>query len=202
MSKKKYIILLVLIIFIISFLIFYYKISNSGNTIISSMNQDIKEYILNMKSYKATVTVEVYSNKNVNQYILSQEFEAPNKNTQEVLQPSYLKGLKITYDGASFKIENTAQNITQIYDKYGYVTNSSMFLNDFIEQYKNNSESQYTETENEAIFETKPEDNKYRYQKILYVDKNTKKPTKLEIKNITQNTSVYILYNEIEINNI
>lgn len=202
MKQKKYIILIVIIILIIIFLLFNYKNSNSVNTIISTRDTDIKEYILNMQSYKATVTIEVHSNKNSNQYVLKQEYETPNKNIQEVVQPSYLKGLKITYDGTNFKIENTIYNISQIYDKYSHITNNSMFLNDFIEQYKNNPESQYTETEKEAIFETKPKDNQYRYQKILYVDKNTKKPTKMEIKNITQNTVVYILYNEIEINNI
>ena len=37
-------------------------------------------------------------------------------------------------------------------------------------------------------------------KKILYIDTKTKKPTKMEIIDHTQNTIVYILYNEININ--
>ena len=42
-------------------------------------------------------------------------------------------------------------------------------------------------------------ENRYLTKKVLYVDKKTKKPIKLEIKDNTQNVLVYILYNEIEI---
>ena len=44
--------------------------------------------------------------------------------------------------------------------------------------------------------------NKYISYKKLYINKSTRKPEKLEIKDITQKTVIYILYNEIEINNL
>jgi outer membrane lipoprotein-sorting protein len=43
---------------------------------------------------------------------------------------------------------------------------------------------------------------KYIKYKTLYIDKNTGKPTKMEIKDIAQKVLVYILYNEIKINNL
>ena len=49
---------------------------------------------------------------------------------------------------------------------------------------------------------TKSESNKYVMYKTLYIDKETLKPTKMEIQDINRNTLVYIEYNEIEINNV
>ena len=38
--------------------------------------------------------------------------------------------------------------------------------------------------------------------KKLYIDRKTGKPIKMQIKNVSKNTTVYILYNEIEINSL
>lgn len=60
-----------------------------------------------------------------------------------------------------------------------------------------------TENEEEIILSTKSQGkNKYNKYKTLTIDKKTGKPTKLEIKDVTQNILVYILYNEIEINSL
>lgn len=60
-----------------------------------------------------------------------------------------------------------------------------------------------TENEEEIILSTKSQgENKYNKYKTLTIDKKTGKPTKLEIKDVTQNILVYILYNEIEINSL
>ena len=44
--------------------------------------------------------------------------------------------------------------------------------------------------------------NKYIAYKNLYIDKHTGNPTKLEIQDITQKITIYILYSEIKINNL
>ena len=43
-------------------------------------------------------------------------------------------------------------------------------------------------------------ENKYTKNKVLYIDKQTCNPTKLEIKDNNEKATVYILYNEVEIN--
>lgn len=83
-----------------------YKTAEFGNTNIKSA-ENIKEYILNISSYEANVTVEVTSNKNKNKYKLIQKYFEPNIFKQEVLEPSNIKGLTIQYDGANLKIDNT-----------------------------------------------------------------------------------------------
>ena len=67
-----------------------------------------------------------------------------------------------------------------------------MLLQKITTDYKNDEE---------IILETKiKNNNKYRAIKKLYISKDTGNPTKLEIQDVSQNTLVYILYNEIEIN--
>ena len=47
----------------------------------------------------------------------------------------------------------------------------------------------------------KTENNYQKYEK-LYVSKENGKPTKMEIKDTNQNTIIYIIYNEININKL
>lgn len=109
--KKKIIAIIVLFIIVcISGGIYFftknnYKTVEFGNTNIKSV-QDIKEYILNISSYEADISVEVVSNKNTNKYKLTQKYASPNIFKQEVIEPENIKGLVTTYDGTNLKIEN------------------------------------------------------------------------------------------------
>ena len=93
--------------------------------------------------------------------------------------------------------------------------------NDYIEQLivvitsilENNTASDFTfyifhnekfkEENNQIIMETtaKTENNYQKYEK-LYVSKENGKPIKMEIKDTNQNTIIYIIYNEININKV
>ena len=54
---------------------------------------------------------------------------------------------------------------------------------------------------NEIIMKTKNNiKNKYTENKILYINKASKKPTKLIIEDANQNMTINIQYNEIELN--
>lgn len=114
MKNKKllYIIAILLIICVIGIITicFFrkndYKTGNIGNTNIKSA-EDIKDYILNISSYEADVSLEVTSNKNTNKYRLIQKYVSPNIFKQEVLEPSNIKGLTTIYDGTNLKIENS-----------------------------------------------------------------------------------------------
>ena len=43
-------------------------------------------------------------------------------------------------------------------------------------------------------------DNIYVQEKFLHIDKKTKSPTQMEIKDNQQKTTIYILYNEVKVN--
>ncbi len=203
MKKSKILIFLIIIILlaVILFLVFSKntaKVFKNGN---NKTSQEIVDYILNISSYNLKVTVEVNSNKNSNKYILKQQFVSPNMCKQEVLEPSNISGMKITNDGTNLKLENSNLNLNTIFENYNYLGDNCLDLISFIENYKANSDSEFIEEENQIIMKTKSgNENKYTKTKVLYIDKETCNPTKLEIKDNNEKTTVYILYNEVEIN--
>lgn len=201
MKKKYWLILLLFIICAVIFSIFSknkvkdFKIGNNKNS------QEIVDYILNISSYDAKVSVEVTSNKNTNKYILKQSYKSPDQNIQEVIEPSNISGVKIERNGTNLKIENTTLNLSTIFENYDYLGDNCLDLSAFIEDYKEYNNSQFSETEKEIILSTSSNiESKYIKNKKLYINKENYNPTKLEIKDDNLNTLIYILYNEVKIN--
>ena len=87
----------------------------------------------------------------------------------------------------------------KIYENYKSVINNSLFLNSFIKDYKTN-ESEIIENEQEIIVKINlKNDNTYIKTKELYINKETKLPTKLLIKDDAQKINTSIIYNDIKI---
>jgi len=205
-NRKTYIVVFFMIISVILIVsVFFikddYKILKMGNNISMNTTEDITKYILNISSYSAKIELTINSNKNTNKYILIQQFVSPNISKQEILEPSNIKGLTMTFDGDNLKIENTYLKINHIYKNYNYLSNNNLFLDSFIEDYKNSKDKKTYEEKDMYIMETKCEsNNRYIVSKKLYIDKSTSKPIRMEVNDVNQSTLVYILYNEIKIN--
>lgn len=167
----------------------------------NTTSQEIVDYILNISSYEAEIEIEVKSNKNSNKYKIKQNYIDSENSTQEVIEPSNIQGLKVIREGNKIKIENTKLNLTKILETHKELTQNNLDLSTFIENYKENDGSTFKEENNQIIMETTAKENN-NYQKYLklYVSKETGKPTKMEIKDTNQNTTIYIIYNEININ--
>ena len=200
--KKKYYLILLFIIFIISVGFIFYKNSIKNLKIGNNKNsQEIVDYILNLSSYEAEVTVNITSNKNSNKYILKQKYQKDKESIQEVIEPSNIAGVKIINDGKNLKIENSNLNLNEIIENYTNLENNNLDLSMFIDEYKNSNESNYEDKDDEIIMKVKNDkENIYVKEKILYINKKTYKPVKLEIKDNKQKERIYILYNEVEIN--
>ena len=194
--KKKYYLILLFIIFIISVGFIFYKNSIKNLKIGNNKNsQEIVDYILNLSSYEAEVTVNITSNKN------SKKYQKDKEHIQEVIEPSNIAGVKIINDGKNLKIENSNLNLNEIIENYTNLENNNLDLSMFIDEYKNSNESNYEEKDDEIIMKVKNDkENIYVKEKILYINKKTYKPVKLEIKDNKQKERIYILYNEVEIN--
>ncbi|MBQ9297683.1 MAG: hypothetical protein IJ223_01380 [Clostridia bacterium] len=207
MKNKKIIIFIMLVIILIcSFFIvkINYKKINFGNTISSKSVDSIVNNILNMKSYQADILVKVVSNKNENIYKMKQQNIEEKAYKQIIEEPSELKDIEIVFRDNKLEIKNNKLNLTKLYENYKYISENALILTSFIKDYNSETEKGLRETENEIILEVKIKNelNKYEKYKTLYVDKQTGNPTKLEIKDISQNVRVYILYNEIKINSL
>lgn len=208
--KKNIIIItaVVIVIVIITITIFCffnknnYKTVEFGNNSIKSA-ENIKEYILNISSYEASISLEIVSNKNTNKYKIKQSYVSPNIFKQEVIEPSSIQGLTTIYDGNKLTINNTKLALNKIYENYQYISNNSLCLSNFIERYKSSSDKKCEENDDYVIMELKVEEaNKYTAYEKLYISKKTLKPTKMEIEDINKKKLVYILYDEIKINSV
>lgn len=209
MGKKKIIIIAsIIVIAIIAIAIFCffnknnYKTVEFGNNSIKSA-ENIKEYILNISSYEASISLEIVSNKNTNKYKIKQSYVSPNIFKQEVIEPSSIQGLTTIYDGNKLTINNTKLALNKIYENYQYISNNSLCLSNFIERYKSSSDKKSEENDDYVIMELKIEEaNKYTAYEKLYISKKTLKPIKMEIEDINKKMLVYILYDEIKINSV
>ena len=199
-NKKILYILIILIIILLGIIIYknVIKKSKNGNNMSS---QEIVDYILNKTTYTAKISVQVNSNKNTNKYILNQKFNSENESMQEVIEPSNIAGVKIIKKDGNLKIENTTLNLSKIFENYKGLGENCLDLNTFIDDYKENEKSNFEENDKEIIMKTKSSNrNKYTENKILYINKESKLPTKLIIEDNNQNTTINIQYNEIEFN--
>ena len=196
---------LLLLIFIIFLLNNNYKILKTGNNMSNKSIEEIEKYILNIGSYEATIQVTIESNKNTNRYVLNQKYVSPNQSKQIVLEPANIEGLEIVYDGQNLHVNNTKLNLSKIYENYEYIADNFFTLESFIEDYnhcKKEGKNRLSEDEKEYILEAELNRSKYVYIKKLYISKETGKPTQMLIEDINEKTIVYILYNEININDL
>ena len=197
--KKIIVILIIFIIFILA-VIFFIKSNYKNNKIGNNKSiEEIENYILNIKNYKATLTINVKNNRNENNYKIMQEVNAEYEK-QTVIEPEEIKGLEIVLKDKKIEVKNTNLNLSNIYENYPNVYENNLFLTQFIENYKLQKESNIKIKENYIIMEIKTENNKYDDTQRLYVNMDTLKPEKLEILQNNNTIRVYILYNEIEIN--
>lgn len=202
--KKKYWFILLIILILILGGVFFYKNNVKNSKIGNNKNsQEIVDNFLNLSSYEVQVTVNVTSNKNSNKYILKQTFNSPNISTQEVIEPSNIAGVRIENNGTNVKIENTNLKLSTLLENYNYLGNNCLDLSGFIEDYKKNEDSIFEENDEEIILKTNSNaDNNYIQEKTLHISKQTYNPTEMEIKDNKQNTTIYILYNEVKLNSI
>ena len=100
--KKIVYLTIISLLVIIGLLVSKKMIKNTkmGNNMSS---QQIVDYILNINSYKANISVQVNSNKNTNKYVLEQEYNSENERTQVVIEPSNIAGVKIVLKDGNLK---------------------------------------------------------------------------------------------------
>lgn len=202
MKKLKFLWLNLVGIFALVVVLLVIKNVNWGNNIISKNTDSIVNNILNMNSYDANVEITVISNKNENIYKMYQQNIGSKKYKQTIQEPAKIEGTEIVFEENRLEIKNTKLNLSKIYENYQYIAENALLLSAFVADYNGKNEIKQSESDNQIVLEVKirNEANKYIKHKILYIDKNTGNPIKLEIKDIAQNVRVYILYNEIKIN--
>ena len=199
--NKKIIFIFIIILFIFIGIIIYKNMTKKSKYGNNMNSQEIVDNILNINSYKSNITVQVNSNKNENRYVLEQEYSTEDGSIQIVLEPSNIAGIKMIYKNNSLKLQNTKLNIAKIFENYKGLEDNNLDLITFIINYKNSDKSKYEENDTEIIMKTKSDNNiQNMNNKILYINKETKLPTKMIIEDNNQNMKIFIQYNEINFN--
>lgn len=116
----------------------------------------------------------------------------------EVVEPKNLKGKTMEYKGDKVIISNPdikdKIELPNMEDNRQYA-----FIGDFIKNYLQNEEVNIKLSNNSLILETTiPGNNKYFNKQILYVNKDTKNPEKMEILNDEGKPSFTVKYKEFE----
>jgi outer membrane lipoprotein-sorting protein len=203
LKNKKIIVLIIAIIAIITIIItiIFNNMGKKSKIGKNSSSQEIVDYILNISEYESEIEVEVKSNKNSNKYKIKQTYIKDKMTSQEVIEPSNIQGVKIIKEDNNLRIENTKLSLSKIIENYNEITQNNLDLISFIENYKKNTKSVYSEKDNQIIMETTVEnENKYQKYEKLTISKETEKPVNLEIRDTNKNIIIYIIYNEININ--
>ena len=117
-----------------------------------------------------------------------------------VNSPENVKNMTIELSDNKLKISNAKTNMEKVYNDYETILNNSLFLNSFIEDYKNNS-SKIFENNDEIIIEIdiKNNSNTYVTFKELHLNKESRIPKELIVKDNTKKTKIRIIYNNIKI---
>ena len=175
--NKKSLIILICIILAITIISVYFinknnkifnKNFNIGNNITSKSIQEIEQYILNISSYEAKAEVMIESNKNINKYVLKQEYNNSGKIEQIVLEPSNIEGLTISYNEGNLTINNTKLNLQTVYNNYKYVVDNNLWLNSFIKDYRESNNKSISENSDYIVMTVDISDsNNYGKIKIL-----------------------------------
>lgn len=203
LKNKKIIIIVIIAVVLIGVLsyVLFFKNNTAKNLKIgnNTTSQEIVDFILNISSYETKIEVEVQSNKNESKYIIKQSYKGEEENYQEILEPSNIAGVKLVRSGNTLKLENTELKLTSIFENYQYVADSCLDLSSFIKDYKQDPKASWEEKNEQIIMRAQAQD-KTKKQRILYINRQTGKPEKMELQDTNQKTVVYILYNEITVN--
>ena len=179
------------IILLLVFIFLYYNTSIFGNTIIiKDENKVAKACLDSLYNYEAEIEVTIKSNKTTNVYDMKQKVQG-GYSYFEVISTGKINGLKVEFENKNLKITNTELKLNKIYDNYEGIMKNSLFLNNFVDEYKSTNSTTYKEND-KIIFETGDKSKK------LFVSSKTLKPEKLEIKDNTKNTAICIVYKRIE----
>ena len=204
MKKIITIAIILITIIVIFFIKINYKSLKNGNNMSNKSAKEITQYILDINSYEADAEVLIESNKNINKYKIKEKYsKETNVFKREILEPENLNGVVFIYDGINLKVQNNILNLNKIYENYPYIGENNITLIDFINDYKESNEKNIIENKEEIILEVKIKNgNKYIAYKKMFINKTKGNIEKIEIQDITQKTIIYILYNEIKINNL
>jgi len=175
--KKKWTILGIMFLTMVIILIGCQKRASTKEEVY----KDFQNKIYTMKEYTCKAKVKVIGNKSPYEYEYIHTYKKTDNYRLEVIAPEHVKGKTIEYKGDKILVKNPEIDDLVELPNSGK-NNQYLFIGDFIENYLKNEEVNMKLKNGNLVIDTDiPGDIKYFKKQLLYIDADTKSPTKMEI---------------------
>jgi len=165
---------------------------------------NVNKKISNMLSYSAVAEISINGNKGISEYKVKQFYIEPDKIRIETIEPEFLKGKVIVYNGEGWEIyhplinsklhiENLRSEDELIY--LGMLQKSIAAFEDVKYEYVTREGIEYV-----AIKCNIPGGNDYRRSAVLYVTRSGYYPEFMEILDNRENIKIRVKYFDFEYN--
>lgn len=165
---------------------------------------NVNKKISNMVSYSANAEIIINSNKGVSEYKTKQYYSEPNKLRIETIEPEFLKGKIMAYNGSNwqihhpmtgstFQIKNLQDDDELIY--LGIIQKSMIAWENVEMKYVTRNGRGYV-----AVSCSIPGGNEYRRSAVLYVTRKEYHPEFMEIMDDKDNVKITVRFYDFDYN--
>ena len=178
MNKRKTIVLMLVLMFAIVNLV---GCKGLGKQTKEDIYEDIQKKITKMTSYTCKADITVINNKSKSKYIINHTYKKPSYYKLEIVEPKNLNGKTIEYYKDKIIIKNKQLDdvieLPNVGDNKLY-----LFIGDFVQDFLQEDAINMSVSEEQLILERDlSQENSCLSKQILYIDKKTKNPVKMEI---------------------
>lgn len=161
----------------------------------------VNRMLSGMNTYTVTAEIIVKGNRAVESYIVKQHFKYPDRYRIEVISPAEKQGKVTAYDGTNLWIYQPKIKQFYVLENYKEMEESTMFPGCFARNLFSGEKAEYSivKEENHEYISVKvlmPGSNRYRQMQIMYFDRESIIPKKMEILDSQGNTAVTIYYRD------
>lgn len=161
----------------------------------------VNRMLADMDTYTTRAEIIVKGTKNVESYVVKQYFKYPDRYRIEVISPPDKQGKITIYDGVNLKIYQPSIKQLYVMENYKEVEEGSMFPGHFAKNLFSSEHAIYNDEKDKdgeyiSVKVAIPGGNRYRKWQILYFDKETIKPVKMEVLDSEGNIAVAIYYRD------
>lgn len=180
MIKRKTILLIFILIFLITNLIGCKNLSQQSN---EDIYEDFRKKMTEMRSYTCQADIIAFNNKSQTKYIINHTYKKPSYYKLEIQKPESLNGKTIEYRKDKIIIKN--KQLDDVVELPNAGDNKLyLFIGDFIQDFTQKNNINIKDSDEQLILENDiSQQSNYLSKQILYIDKKTKNPAKMEILN-------------------
>ena len=195
MIKRKIILSIFILIFLTINLVGCKNLSQQTK---EDIYEDFQKKITKMTSYTCQADITVVNNKSQSKYTINHTYKKPSYYKLEIIKPESLNGKTIEYNKDKIIIKNKQLDdvveLPNVGDNKLY-----LFIGDFVQDFLQEDSINMSVSEKQLILERDlSHENSCLSKQILYIDKKTKNPVKMEILNSEGEKKFIVNYTDFQ----